>query len=625
MSGLDLRVMLHEMGQHLPYWIGKIYQYDPQTFGIRLNSEDKGKYFFIIEAGRRAHFTGELPESPPNPSGYSMLLRKYLLGGKVLAIRQHGLQRIFEIVVGKKETTYQLIVELFDEGNLVLCDHDYRIIKPLRHHRFRDRELVPGVTYEFPGPSRVHVTEEEMQGILGSSSRDLVRTLAVELMLGGRYAEEICRIAGVDKNGPAAEADVSLVTGAYEAFLKRVEEEKEPVITQSGCWPYLSGSEEAQNSFPSYNEALDAFFPKTEKEIKQEKKPRLTREEVIRRQQEAALEKFEKNISRYESIVERIYANYTLVANVIETLDTVSRERSWQEIEEVLKKSDNPVAKAVAKVYPAESAVDLAIDGTVKIFVHETLEQNVGRYYDQIKKFKKKRAGAIVAMEKPLAKKTARKREFVFRKPRWYHRFRWAYTSDGILLLGGRDAGQNEELVKKYLEGGDTFLHADVHGASVVLLKGKTERMDEVAQFTASYSNAWKSGHFTADVYAVGPDQVSKTPESGEFVARGSFIIRGERRWFRDVPLSVAIGVQFEPSVGVIGGPVTAVAQRARVWVVLKPGTYEPNDAAKKVLRILRQQLAEDEWKSLKNVLNTEAVAAFVPPGGSDITETHES
>ena len=38
-------------------------------------------------------------------------------------------------------------------------------------------------------------------------------------------------------------------------------------------------------------------------------------------------------------------------------------------------------------------------------------------------------------------------------KKLWYHRFRWFVTSDGVVVLGGRDASQNEELVKKYMGG----------------------------------------------------------------------------------------------------------------------------------------------------------------------------
>jgi hypothetical protein len=188
-------------------------------------------------------------------------------------------------------------------------------------------------------------------------------------------------------------------------------------------------------------------------------------------------------------------------------------------------------------------------------------------------------------------------------------------------MVGGRDASQNEELVKKYMDGGDLFVHADVHGASVVIVKGTTAHMDEVAQFAASYSGAWRSGHFSADVYSVSPGQVSKTPESGEFVSRGSFIIRGERQYQRDVPLGVAIGFQKAPEAGVIGGPPATVKTRAPLHVELRPGRFEPNDIAKKVLRILKDRLPPDEQKGYRGILNTEAVAAFVPPGGSDIME----
>jgi len=624
MSGIDVRCMISELGSHLPLWVGKIYQYNPRILGFRLNGEEKTRHHFIIESGRRAHLTEHLPPAPPNPSGFSMLLRKYLLGGKILAIRQHGLERIFEFVVGKRDTTYHLVVELFDEGNIVLCDAEYRIIKPLWHHRFRTREVVPGAIYTFSGPQSADRSIEEIGEVLNESDRDLVRTLATSLFLGGSYAEEVCRIAGIDKETPASAADPDRVHRAYQQLLALAEGGGKAIAGASGAWVVQEDYEANGDVFSRFNDALDAFYPRVEGRVEEEAKPRLTREELIRRQQLDAIAKFEKRIERLDKSVEAIYGNYALVNDIINTLDQASRERSWQDIETVLKQSDNPVAKAIRAIHPAEAAVEVDLEVPVKIYVHEPLEANVGRYYDQIKKFKRKREGALRAMERPFKAEPSKKKEYAFLKPRWYHRFRWCYTSDGVLLLGGRDASQNEDLVKRYLEGGDTFLHADVHGAGVVLVKGETEHMDEAAQFAASYSNAWKSGHFSADVYAARPDQVSKTPEAGEYVSRGSFIIRGERRYFRNVPLGVAIGIQVEPSVAVIGGPVSAVAGKAKVWVVLAPGQYSPNDTAKKVLRALRQSLGEDEVSGLKRVLNTEQVTAFVPPGGSDIVETHE-
>jgi hypothetical protein len=117
---------------------------------------------------------------------------------------------------------------------------------------------------------------------------------------------------------------------------------------------------------------------------------------------------------------------------------------------------------------------------------------------------------------------------------------------------------------------------------------------------------------------------VSKTPESGEFVSRGSFIVRGERTYYRNVPLAVGIGLMIEPHTAVIGGPPAAIKGRTTAYVELGPGQFEPNDVAKKVLRILKGKVTEEEEKALKAILNTEQVAAFVPPGGSDIAGHHE-
>ena len=155
----------------------------------------------------------------------------------------------------------------------------------------------------------------------------------------------------------------------------------------------------------------------------------------------------------------------------------------------------------------------------------------------------------------------------------------------------------------------------------MVVVKGKTERWDEVSRFAAAFSGAWRSGFVTADVYAARLDQVSKTAESGEYLSRGSFMVRGERQWFRDVPLEVAIGLQKKPETRIIGGPLSAIKNRADPWIILRPGTFEPNDVAKKAVRSLRDRLAVSEQKALKFALNTESVAAFVPPGGSDIRE----
>lgn len=620
MSGIDVMAMTSELSAKLPLWIDKVYQFDTRTLGIRLNGENKAKYQLIVEAGRRAHRVKDLPEPPKNPPQFAMLLRKYISGGKVLSIRQHGLERILIFEIGKGSTTFNLIIELFDEGNVILTDDKYTIIKPLWHHRFKEREVIPGVLYAL-SPGSPTASEESLASFLRTDERDLVRALAIGCMLGGAYAEYICRRAGADKAQPAASADPVPLFAALQELFEAVRNKRSPVITGKHCEPVNLTGETGGWTYPEFSDALEVFYPVTKRQKKSTFKTVIPKEDRIRKHQEAAVRKFDETIRKTNEIVTAIYENYQFIQKLISTLDTASKRLSWQEIEKHLSGAQSADAKKIVRFFPDEAAVEIDIGRSVKIHVHDSVEQNAGRYYDIIKKFKKKKEGALAAMAKPGVKRTQKKRDIIPLKKLWYHRFRWFITSDGVVVLGGRDASQNEELVKKYMAGGDTFLHADVHGASVVIVKGKTERMDEAAQFAASYSGAWRSGHASADVYSARPDQVSKTAESGEFVARGSFIVRGERTWYRNIPLAAGIGLMFEPNTAVIGGPPSAIRGRVKVFAEIRPGQFEPNDTAKKVLRLLKEKIGEDDAKALKNILNTESVAAFVPPGGSDIVK----
>ena len=46
--------------------------------------------------------------------------------------------------------------------------------------------------------------------------------------------------------------------------------------------------------------------------------------------------------------------------------------------------------------------------------------------------------------------------------------------------------------------------------------------LQEMAQFAISYFSIWKGGFIAADCYMIKGDQVSKTPESGEYLKKGA-------------------------------------------------------------------------------------------------------
>ena len=64
-------------------------------------------------------------------------------------------------------------------------------------------------------------------------------------------------------------------------------------------------------------------------------------------------------------------------------------------------------------------------------------------------------------VEKKLPKKKSSKK--------WYEKFRWFKTSDGFLVIAGRDTSQNEAIVRKHLSPNDIFLHTVAPGGPVTV------------------------------------------------------------------------------------------------------------------------------------------------------------
>ena len=74
--------------------------------------------------------------------------------------------------------------------------------------------------------------------------------------------------------------------------------------------------------------------------------------------------------------------------------------------------------------------------------------------------------------------------------------FRKALTSSGKIMVAGKDAEQNEQVVKQ-IEDDEFVLHTQKPGSPFVNIKGNGERVNkedikEAALFCAKYSQAWK-------------------------------------------------------------------------------------------------------------------------------------
>jgi len=95
----------------------------------------------------------------------------------------------------------------------------------------------------------------------------------------------------------------------------------------------------------------------------------------------------------------------------------------------------------------------------------------------------------------------------------------------------------------------------------------------EAAQWAVAFSKAWRAGLASASAFWVAHDQVSKAAASGEFVARGAWVIHGTKHVLRDLPTELALGtVAHEGAELWTAAPPDAVRSRGQVRVLLTPG-----------------------------------------------------
>lgn len=267
----------------------------------------------------------------------------------------------------------------------------------------------------------------------------------------------------------------------------------------------------------------------------------------------------------------------------------------------------------------------------IELDLSQGMEANASAYFDRAKAAEAKARAIEAAMENLMARAAGSSSArdsgasagprvlFAKAKPAWFEAFHWILSSDGFLVVAGRDAKGNEELVKKHLQKDDFFLHADIVGAaSTVILSNRKPVSDaafeEAAQLAAACSRAWRMGNGVVDVYAVSPDQVSKSAPSGESMGTGAFMIYGERRWFRKTALEWAVGVyEVSPNrVRLMGGAPSAVARHCKAFVNVRLGTTQASDAAKQIKKRLEGTLGRLPF-SLDDFVRR------LPAGGLDV------
>src|SRR5688500_6693791 len=117
MSALDVRAAVRELQTLKGSRVDKAYEIAPGELLLPVRGGSPPRRIDLsILVGKAVHLTQLPREAPEKPTSFVMQLRKHLAGGFVDDVRQHGFDRILEIVSRRKDGTYVLVVELLHDG-----------------------------------------------------------------------------------------------------------------------------------------------------------------------------------------------------------------------------------------------------------------------------------------------------------------------------------------------------------------------------------------------------------------------------------------------------------------------------------------------------------------------------
>lgn len=178
LDGAFLFAVKNELTQLIGGRIEKIHQPSREEIIISIRTRQGSKKLYIsANAGSaRVHITEKNVDNPQTPPMFCMLLRKRLGNGKLVDIRQDGLERIlfldFECVNELGDIVMiTLACEIMGRcSNLIIIGSDGKIIDSIKRvdgEMSRERMVLPVMTYTFPPKSdRLNFLDAEPEQII---------------------------------------------------------------------------------------------------------------------------------------------------------------------------------------------------------------------------------------------------------------------------------------------------------------------------------------------------------------------------------------------------------------------------------------------------------------------------
>ena len=632
LAGIELRYLVNYISKKtLDYYVSNIYGINTQSLLFKLHHPEKPDVLLMFSTMGLWTTSKKVEQIESNK--LLKRLRNDLLRSKLTKIEQIGAERIAYLTFSGFDKEFIIIGEFFGDGNIILCNKEMKILALLHSIDVRHRKLKVGLTYTPPPENSVNIfnlTQKDIDEIL-SSSIHAARWIGRTLGLPTKYAEEICKKAQIDSQISGNQLTNDNAKKIFEVVNEIINDvikgNHETVIIKkennSDVYPIKLGNDQENfTHVSSFMEGLDILFT----------------ESIVTSGKSIQTSSADKKVSELENkLVEQTKAitlvkeKSSKIANVAKFLLKLVSE-GITSIEDA--KALEEIKKHGAEMIKEKGVFLIKIDDEkIKINPKASLPSISSKLFDK----SKRKSAAISSIEK-LKKLTEKKLEkekseakvveesityTEIRKKNWYERYRWFYTSDGILAIGGRDSSSNTAIIRKHIEKNDKIFHADVHGSPFYILKGSKEEirptsLNEVAHATVCFSRAWRETMYGLNAYWVEPDQVKKAAPSGQFLPKGAFVIDGQRNFVNISTLRLAVGlIKQDLDYLITCGPPIPIKKNSVCYVIIEPSGSEMVDVAKKIKK---------EFSKIKeNIVKEISVDEFVrvlPAGESHIVES---
>lgn len=509
--------------------IDKIHQ--PSRDEILLHIRGKGGNCRLLlsanSARSRIQLTGRTRENPAEPPMFCMLLRKYLSGGKILALRQPPMERLAELEIeatnemGDKVRRRLILEAMGRRTNLLLLDGENRIVDCLRRVEgdlTQARPLLPGMFYQYPSPQPgkadpASLTDGDREALLADGRRDTPadKFLLDHFMgLSPLIAREVAFEAFGEVDAPVNRNPQALLD-KLDRLLQRLEEGRaQPTLlvregkpVDFSFRPILQyGPETESRSFASFGDLLDDFYQarETADQVRQkgqdflksltQARDRITRKMALQEKELAQTQNREQDRICGDLITANLY-RMEKGARVLRAENYYDPNCAELEIPLDPRKTPQQNAAAYYKKYTkAKTAQEML---TIQLEKGQREREYLESVLDSVSRAEGDRDLEEIRrelVETGYLRRRAKAKDRMKRPATKPLEFR---STAGLRISVGRNNLQNDQLTTKQAGKWDYWLHTQkIHGSHVILWT-EGERPDDQSLQEAAALAAWFS------------------------------------------------------------------------------------------------------------------------------------